>query len=357
MTRDLDGEHPSLFDVVAGSTDPVEDGGIADQVAEIVIEEQSASEEIEARMDAIERELRQALRKQQNFADEVGKLVRQAVDYVIDAPTMRRYALSDLEPDEKTTIGKRIERLLRRELKLPKGDKLDIKINGEEIDIKTSCTKSRSWMFSRRNVNHFNLLIAYNEDAATYDLGLVYVTEDILGADNRDKKRGMTGDKGAGSARGLKGEAEKVSGSINWLVKCHPYEPNFLAHLPPTILDEIVSKRSGAARVRELLRKVINVPIPRHAIAAVANQKDPKRRDRGGDGGARAPLWKEGLMILSGAYAVDNDIVEAVTRSRLAQDHTMVMMIEDERLSVDHVSAYRVAHSLPALGSALASSP
>jgi hypothetical protein len=316
-----------------------------DLATEVVVEDESASSAIKQRQDKIAANLKAKL-KRGKFEDVVGKLIRQAVDYVIDAPTMRRYALSDLESDEKTTIGKRIERLLRLTFDLKPGSRLDINLGGEEIDIKTSCTKSRSWMFSRRNVNHFNLLIAYNEDVATYDLGLVFVTDDILGADNRDKKRGIKGDKGAGLVKGLKGDAAKVKGSIEWMVKGHSYEPNFLAHLDPSVLKTIVEKNSGAARVRELLRQVINTPIPRHSIEAVANQKDAKRRDRGGDGGSRAPLWREGLMYLSGAFTGDNDIVEAITGTRLDSGQTIVFRVKDDRVTDELQFRYRDAHRL-----------
>lgn len=345
--NDTSHEEPDLFDQEVAETDDLGTSDVANsyQATEIVVEERSAPLEIKNRRDAIDKNLRRALKKRK-FEDVVGDLIRQAVDYVIDAPTMRRYALSSLEPDEKTTIGKRIERLLRLELKLTTGSKLDICLDDEEIDIKTSCTKSRSWMFSRRNVNHFNLLIAYDEDLATYDLGLVFVTDDILGADNRDKKRGIKGDKGAGPVKGLKGDAERVRGSIEWLVKGQSYEPNFLAHLDPLVLDVIVKKKSGAARVRELLRQVINTPIPRHSIESVANQKDAKRRDRGGAGGSRDPLWREGLMCMSGAFKADNDIVEAVTGTRLDNDRTIVLRVSDKRLTDDQIFTYRKAHKL-----------
>ncbi len=349
MMTAKDDNHADLFDHTGSSL--TDETALFEQPTEIVVEDQSPPSEIEGRLKLIEEDLNEAL-EGRNFEDVVGKLVRQAVDYVIDAPTMRRYALSDLEPDEKTTIGKRIERLLRKELNLRKGEKLDIQLGKEEIDIKTSCTKSRSWMFSRRNVNHFNLLIAYDEDLATYDLGLVFVTDDILGADNRDKKRGIIGDKGAGSVRGLKGEAEKVKGSIKWLVKDHNYEPNFLAHLDPAILKAIVTKGSGAARVQELLRQVINIPIPRHAISAVANQKDAKRRDRGGDGGSRTPLWQDGLMYLSGVYTADSDIAEAITGAKLAKDYTIVLRVTHPELNDEQIGKYRETHKLPVIAPA-----
>lgn len=321
-------------------------GDLATHDAEVIVTPSRVPNEVEARARVIEAGLSHALLADESFADEVGALIRQAVDYVIDAPTMRRYSISELEPDEKTTIGKRIERLLRMRLKLDRGEKLDILVEGEEVDIKTSCTKSRSWMFSRRNVGHFNLLIAYDEDVAEYDLGLVYVTEDILGADNRDKKRGMTGDKGQRTGEGVTGKAQAVSGSISWLVRHHPYEPNFLAWLDQGTLSAVTREKFGTRRVQALLRHVTGVPIPRHAIASVANQKDPKRRDRGGKGGARVPLWGEGLLVLSGTYKQDSEIALAVTGSELARDETLVINVADERLTSEQVETYRQAHRL-----------
>ena len=68
-----------------------------------------------------------------NFRAEVPKLIRRAIDEVIDTP---RTARLTLDQTEKTYIGTKIEILIRNYLNIPKG-LLDLKIEGYDVDIKT----------------------------------------------------------------------------------------------------------------------------------------------------------------------------------------------------------------------------
>jgi hypothetical protein len=295
-----------------------------------------ADSEVAARMDKIAWALVSKVGVMEEFADAVGRIIRSAVDYVIDAPSLYRYTLNELEPDEKTTIGKRIERLLRFQLDLPKGDKLDIKLAGEDVDIKT--TMHKNWMFSKNNYDHINLLIAYSEKEATYRLGLAYVTAEDLGEPNRDQKRGMS---------------KKPRENIRWLLTDQSYPPNFLAQLSPGTLDTIIRERTGMKRVMKLLETVNGMPIPRHVICSVANQKDPLRRIRS-NGGARDILWQQNILVLSGAYECDRKIARAVLAKTLSDkgqilkdDETLTFLAGDSRLTLDIIEEYRLAHELP----------
>jgi hypothetical protein len=311
---------------------------------EIFVEQGGEDALTNRRLSAIADDLRARTPSKSVFGEEIGRIIRAAVDYVVDSPAMRRYAIDELEPDEKTAIGKRIERLIRMRFELPKGQRLDVTLAGEDVDIKTSCTAARSWMFSPSNIDRVNLLIAYNEKSARFDLGLVLVTEDILGAGNRDSKRSLIGQKR--TRRGLKGDAEVAEGNIRWLLVDVPYPPNFLGHLPREELLKIVAGKSGAARVRNLLSSQLGVPIPRHAIAAVANQKDPPRRSRGNDG-ARGQLWKSTqILVLSGQFRKDARIALEVTGVRLSRDETMSLRRDDKRLHEHLVAAYLKHHKL-----------
>lgn len=243
----------------------------------------------------------------------VGEIIRDAVDYVIDSPRLRRWTYGELDPDEKTTIGKRIERLLKFELKIPNGDILDTKLADREVDIKT--TKKNSWMFARNCMGRHAILIRYDEDTAIYSLGVIYMDESRLTASrNRDRK-------GTPSAATIR---EKVY----WPILDAGYPANFLAGLSNEIQNDVLKQKSGAARVRCLLRNVQGVPIPRHAICSVANQVDPLKRIRA-NGGARDKLRAEGLLVLSGAYDEDRKLVSAARYSRLGSRETMCLSIAE----------------------------
>jgi hypothetical protein len=284
--------------------------------------------EIAERMEKIKWDLVLRVGDEKQFAKRVGQLIREAVDYVVDAPTLFRYSVDELDPDEKTAIGKRIERLLRFRFKLPKGKKLDIQLGGEEVDIKT--TMRNNWMFSKSSHGHINLLIAYDESQATYKLGLAYVLEHQLGAHNRDQKQSLS--------------AEHRE-NIYWIFKDEPYPPNFLARLPYEVLARIVAPRTGMKRVLQLLRSATGNPIPRHVICSVANQKDPLRRTRS-NGGARDVLWQEGIMVLSGTYECDRNIAAEVTSTALRDDETLTLSTADPRVRGGLLESYKVAHQL-----------
>lgn len=316
-----------------------------DESVEISVRNTAADPSIDKRIEAVAQDFRRTVPTGKEFEAAIGSIIRDAVDYVIDAPNMRRYAIDDLEPDEKTTIGKRIERLIRMRFKIPKGEKLDIRLAGEDVDIKTSCTTSRSWMFSKSNVDHINLLIAYDERTATFAMGLVLVTEDILGAHNQDRKRGILSSRAAGK-KAANGGGETVKGRIFWLVEKHHYPPNFLPTIDENVLQRIVAGKTGAERVRRLLTEVTGRPIPGRAIDAVANQQDPKRRSRGLDG-ARGKLWsKKGLLVLSGKFTRDSDIARASLGIGLRPDETLSLSRDHPALTTKLVQTYAENHRL-----------
>ena len=262
------------------------------------------------------------------FTETTGAIIRAAIDYVIDAPTLARYAVDELEPDEKTAAGKRIERMLRHAMKIKRGRKLDVILGGEDVDIKT--TMNRNWMFSKSSWGHVNLLIAYSEKNATFSAGLAYVLEDHLGANNRDKKRSMK---------------SKFREEISWIVRNTPYPPNFLGMLDRAELTQIVSLRYGTQRVNALLEAVQNRAIPRHAIVSVANQKDALKRIRS-NGGARTRLWPKGILVLSGTFIGDRELAHAAMNVSLSKDEVLTMSIDSPVLTSALVQRYAANHKL-----------
>lgn len=294
----------------------------------IVEAEPVADAGIAARMQNVRKELMRHVGGEQHFAKRTGDIIRSAVDYVIDAPTLFRYSVADLEPDEKTAVGKRIERLLRFNFKIPRGKKLDIYLAGEDVDIKT--TMGKNWMFSKSSHDRINLLFAYDESKATFSVGLAYVLEDHLNAPNRDQKRSLS---------------SEHRSNISWILKDASYQPNFLGMLPKSDLDKIVSPKSGLQRVVNLLRLSTGVVIPRHVICSVANQKDPMKRIRS-NGGARDLLWDESILVLSGTYDGDKRIAQEALGIHLGNDETLSVHSQDPRMSVQLVEAYKKGHQL-----------
>lgn len=67
--------------------------------------------------------------------------------------------------------------------------------------------------------------------------------------------------------------------------------------LDPDTLNAIFTKRGGQARVNELFRRVQGKVIRRAELATVAQQDDFMKRARL-NGGARASLLPEGIVIL-----------------------------------------------------------
>ncbi|CAG9273437.1 NaeI domain-containing protein [Paraburkholderia unamae] len=284
--------------------------------------------EIAIRMARIREDLVGRVGEQSKFVKEVGQLIRDAIDYVIDAPVLYRYSIFDLDPDEKTAIGKRIERLLRFRLKIRTRKKLDVFLGGEDVDIKT--TMKDKWMFSKSNFDHICLLIKYDEAAAKYSLGLALVLEKYLGKGNRDTKKAS------------KAEFREY---ISWVLRDEPYPENFVAHLPESHLSEILEGKSGAERVRRLLQteSVIGRAIPRHAVCSVANQLDPLRRTRQ-NGGARDELWRDGYLILSGRTPLDAAIAREISQVSLKKDELMSLRARD--VTLKHRGEYKAAHRI-----------
>lgn len=293
---------------------------------QVPAEEGEVPTEVAEKMAKIKGDLLSKTGGLENFTKETGRIIRDAIDYVIDAPTLSRFSIDELEPDEKTAVGKRIERMLRFKFDIPRGETQDVVLGGEDVDIKT--TMSNKWMFSKSSWNHINLLIAYDEHKAHFRAGLVYVVEGVLGAKNRDSKRTIK---------------KEYYENICWIVANAPYPPNFLAALPENILRQIVSLASANDRVEALLTFVQGTAIPRHAICSVANQQDPLKRLRR-NGGARETLWSKGILVLSGRSNWDRTIAQAALGLDLAKGEFASLSKASPLLTEEMLKRYMSIH-------------
>jgi hypothetical protein len=206
------------------------------------------------------------------------RILRKALDEVIDGGRTSRWSVESLEKTEKTYIGTKIEILLKYEMKMIDGNVLDTLIAGHEVDIK--CTVLNNWMIPREAVGQLCLLLRIDDVHNVFQVGLIRATDLVLTtAGNRDGKRSI-------SSQGR--------GHIRWLVENGSLPANFLSTITDETRRQIMRHRSGQSRVNELFRLVQGRIINRNALETVARQLDPMKRMRD----ARAPLLKEGILVL-----------------------------------------------------------
>jgi hypothetical protein len=187
-----------------------------------------------------------------------------------------------LEKTEKTYLGTKAEIALRKQLGLARGKLLDNLIAGHEVDTKFSL--SGDWMIPKEAVDQLCLLLAANDNAGTFSIGLLRMADDVLRpGKNRDKKRSI-------SAHGKQ--------KIAWLTRDATMPSNFMLALDDSTRQRILAPAHGTERVRELFRNVTGTLIPRYVIEQVAQQKDPLKRARQ----MKTELAQEGFQILCAKY-------------------------------------------------------
>jgi hypothetical protein len=69
-----------------------------------------------------------------------------------------------------------------------------------------------------------------------------------------------------------------------WLLRGHPYPPNFWRTVPADVVDAIFADTSGNQRMANLFRAVQRQPITRDVVEALAQQHDFMRRIRSDNG-------------------------------------------------------------------------
>lgn len=213
------------------------------------------------------------------------QILRTAIDEVIDTPRSGRFLLDQTEKTEKTYLGTKVEILVRGFLGFKKGVTLDMDVNGTDVDIKN--TMGSNWSIPTENVNRPALLIRSNENKFICSVGVAVLRNEYLNPGlNKDAKRGV-------SAQGAK--------NIWWLMKDHPYPPNFWALLTSNQREDLVALRGGTARISRLFEMIQGRPVSRNQVQGLAQQHDYMKRLRR-NGGARDALAAKGIAILSGQY-------------------------------------------------------
>ena len=218
-----------------------------------------------------------------SFERSMVKLVRQAIDEVIDTARSGRFLFDELETTEKAYVGVRTEILFRNEYSLERG-LLDVVIAGHDVDIKN--TTRGTWMIPTHSVGKACLLIKSEPqvDPGSCSVGLTIAHERYLNVGaNQDKKR---------TFKAIHRD------KILWLFQGAEFPGNVFEQLSAPVRRQVLGAPSGASRVALLFEALQRVPVPRHVVEAVARQTDAAKRVRR-NGGARDLTEPKNLYIFS----------------------------------------------------------
>lgn len=142
-------------------------------------------------MDAKLEKLFSTLDSIKNFESRYGKVIRDAMDYVIDGERMGRTRLAEVEKAEKTIFGIKVEAYLRHEFRWKRGSKLDFYLI--EIEFDSKATIGKTWMIPPEAIGEICLLTRINEDEMFFQAGLLRANPDMLTkGSNQDKKKSVS---------------------------------------------------------------------------------------------------------------------------------------------------------------------
>lgn len=195
------------------------------------------------------------------------RVIREAIDQVLDGGRTGRWSEAELAPQEKAYIGSRVEWLLKSELDIGSGMQLDLRFADIECDVKWAQSHA-GWMIGPQQVGSAILGICKTrKDGDSFSVGLFIADEKFLRpGSNQDGKRQLAG-------------AAAVD-AVDWIVAERPLIPGFLESLPKATRQAVFAGKTAQDRVASLLRLVPKVPIPRVAFETVARTTDPARRLR-----------------------------------------------------------------------------
>lgn len=235
--------------------------------------------------------------------DQFARILRETIDQLLDGENTGRYDWNDLHKTEKTHAGTLVEINLQREFQFEDGQDLDYRIAGYEVDCKYS-QKPYGWMIPPEALDEICLVVWADDYASRWSAGLFRANREKLTTSGTKTKKG--------NRDGKFQLTKQLHRSVYWLWENAPLKENLLLHISPETRQQILHagahslRQSGAARVRELFRRVQQRPITRTVVRTLAQQKDYMKRVRY-NGGARTSLRDEGIVIL-GDYSVHQNI-------------------------------------------------
>lgn len=228
--------------------------------------------------------------------------VREALDGVIDGPRTGRYSLKQLLKSEKSIVATQVERAFQRAFGLADGNRLDLSIDGVEVDFKFAQNQGR-WLLGPQSTGRLVLLLYANEDLGQWGLALGRVTDDLMApGSNRDGRSTLRRD--------------RLDSGLVWLFRDEPLQRNVLTELDEEDRQEIFAQAGSIGRLMELARRSRGRPISRTALATVVMQVEPARRLRD----VQPKLAKEGFFLFHGGRADDRRHIEHLGLPELAAD-------------------------------------
>lgn len=227
--------------------------------------------------------------------DCTANVLRQTLDQLYDGQRTGRYRWDQLYKTEKTHCGTLVEINLQRAFGFKDGTTLDYEIAKVDVDCKYS-QALYSWMIPPEAIGRLCLVVWADDQRSIWNMGLVRALPTLLNTgNNRDGKATLN---------------QAGREAITWLFRDAPLPPNVLLQLDRTIVDRIMTLKSGNKRINELFRQTLGRRVGRGVVATVAQQVDYMRRIRK-NGGARTPLQSEGIVVL-GQYRSHRAIARAL---------------------------------------------
>lgn len=234
----------------------------------------------------------QYLMKRDPEGHRFARVLREAIDQLLDGEHTGRFDWNELHKTEKTHAGTLIEINLLREFGFRSGQDMDYLIEGIEVDCKFS-QKEFGWMIPPEALDEICLVIWADDhsDHGLWSAGLfradrarLTVSGNITKKGNRDGKFRLT---------------KEHRSMVSWLWYRQPLKENLLLHLDPALRAKVLAPRSGQGKVNELFRQVQRRRIDRNVVRTLAQQHDYMARVRDDKNGTRArpALRKEGIII------------------------------------------------------------
>ncbi|MGV9315658.1 NaeI family type II restriction endonuclease [Streptomyces sp. NPDC003691] len=220
----------------------------------------------------------------------MGRVLRDAIDQVLDGPRTGRYDWRTLFKTEKVHFGTLVEIAIQREFGFRDGAEMDYRIAGVEVDCKYS-QQFGAWMIPPEVHGHLCLLVWADDYKSHWSVGLLRIREEWLNASmNRDLKSTLKAE-----------HRDKVV----WLWHNADLPENALLHIPADDREAILQQPSSQARLNELFRRCQQRRIGRNVLHTLAQQQDYMKRLRG-TFGSRSVLRHEGIIILGDYRAHQN---------------------------------------------------
>lgn len=243
--------------------------------------------------------VRDSLLDRPDLARQVGDAVEDSVFYVLDGYRTHRFDLLDerVEPDERKTVGTKLQYHLLDNLGLPKRRQPDTVIDGVNVDVKgTAPTGNKpSWMIPREGQCEICLLVHIDVRQGRHRSWVMRTHRVWLhgGDGNGDRKRGIS----------MPAFREYAIPLYDWT----SLRPNPLKMLSVDEQGVVFGRAGQEKRIIALFVARPGTVIQRSVILTVcANRADPMRRVRA----TRVAMARNGTALLCGTWTSHKQLAD-----------------------------------------------